>query len=169
VGSQGRNLFLRGVTNQVIGITMNPTTGAGIAVRQFGNRFAEIDYKTSGGTDHYNRLQTTLNRRFSQGLSLGAQYVWSNSIGDTDGSNDARTASNNYSFKADYADNQSDVRQSFNLSALYQLPFGSGRKYGANANWLAKTLVGGWELGGLFNARTGLPLEIRGRLRPGRW
>ena len=160
VGSQGRNLFLRGVTNQIIGVTMNPTTGAGIAVRQFGNRFAEIDYKTSGGTDHYNGLQTTLNRRFSQGLSLGAQYVWSHSIGDTDGSNDARTASNNYSFKADYGDNQSDVRQSFNLSALYQLPFGSGRKYGANANRLAKTLVGGWELGGLFNARTGLPLEI---------
>jgi hypothetical protein len=91
-------------------------------------------------------------------LSLGAQYAWSHSIGNTNGCNDAPTASKNFSFKADYGDNQSDVRQSFNLSALYQIPFGTARKYGANANPLAKTLVGGWELGGLFNAR--LRLEI---------
>lgn len=160
VGSQGRNLFLRGVTNQITGVTMTPGTGAGNAIRQFGNQFAEIDYKTSGGRDHYNGLQTELNRRFSRGLSLGAQYVWSHSIGNTDGSNDARTAANNYSFAADYGDNNSDVRQSFNLSALYEVPFGTGKKYGANAGALAKTLVGGWQMAGLFNARTGLPVEV---------
>src|SRR5205807_2513640 len=76
VGSQGRNLFLRSVTNKIVGVTMNPTTGAGSAVREFGNRFAEIDYKTSGGTDNYNSMQITLNRRYSSGLSLGAQYGW---------------------------------------------------------------------------------------------
>ena len=31
VGSQGRNLFLRSITNKIIGVTMNPVTGAGIA------------------------------------------------------------------------------------------------------------------------------------------
>jgi hypothetical protein len=160
VGSQGRNLFLRSITNKIIGVTMNPTTGAGTAVREFGNAYAEIDVKTSGGTDHYNALQTTLNRRFAQGLSLGSQYTWSHSIGDTNGSNDARTASNNYSFTADYGDNQSDVRQSFNLSALYEVPFGTGKKFGANSSLLAKAALGGWQIGGLFNARTGLPIEV---------
>jgi len=160
VGSQGRNLFLRTITNDIVGVTMNPTTGAGAAVRQFGNQFAEIDVKTSGGTDHYNAMQVTVNRRFSHGLSLGSQYVWSRSIGDTNGSNDARTAANNFSFAADYGNNQSDVRQSFNVSALYELPYGPGKKYGSSANPVAKMLLGGWQLGGLLNARTGLPLEV---------
>jgi hypothetical protein len=160
VGSQGRNLFLRGITNKITGVTMNPTTGAGTAVREFTNQYAEIDVKTSGGTDHYDAMQMTLNRRFAQGLSLGAQYVWSHSIGDTNGSNDARTAANNYSFSADYGSNQSDVRQSFNLSALYQLPFGAGKKFGADASPLAKALLGGWQMGGMVNARSGLPIEV---------
>ena len=98
VGSQGRNLFLRAITNKITGVTMDPATGVATPVREFTNQFAEIDVKTSGGTDHYNALQVSLNRRFSSGLTLGSQYAWSHSIGDTNGSNDARTAANNYSF-----------------------------------------------------------------------
>jgi len=124
------------------------------------NQFAEIDTKTSGGNDHYNGLQVLLNRRFSRGLTLGAQYVWSHSIGNSDGSKDARSSSNNYSFSSEYGDNISDVRQSFNLSLLYEVPFGSGKKYGSNANPVAKGLIGGWQIGTLFNARTGLPIDV---------
>ena len=71
VGSQGRNLFLRSWTNGIVGVTMNPTTGAGNAVLQFGPRFAQIDYKTSGGTDHYDSLQTTLEPAVQQGPDGG--------------------------------------------------------------------------------------------------
>src|SRR4029077_13489840 len=165
VGSQGRNLFLRGITNRITGVVMNPTTGAGTAVREFSvvsgttvtNQFAEIDTKTSGGNDHYNGLQVLFNRRFSRGLTLGGQYVWGHSIGNSDGSKDARSSSNNYSFSSEYGDNISDVRQSFNFSLLYELPYGSGKKYGSSASPLAKGLIGGWQIGTLFNTRTGLP------------
>jgi hypothetical protein len=160
VGSQGRNLFLRGITNLITGFTMNPATGVATPVRQFTNQFAEIDVKTSGGTDHYDALQMSLNRRFSRGFTLGSQYAWSHSIGDTNGSNDARTAANNYSFSADYGSNQSDVRQTFNLNALYELPYGGGKKFGSNSGRLAKGILGDWQLGGLFNTRTGLPVEV---------
>jgi len=67
VGSQGRNLFLRSITNLTTSVAQNSATGVGTNVREFGGRFAEIDYKTSGGTDHYHALQTTLQRRFSSG------------------------------------------------------------------------------------------------------
>jgi hypothetical protein len=167
VGSQGRNLFLRGITNRITGVVMNPNTGAGTVVREFSvvngttvtNRFAEIDTKTSGGNDHYNALQVMLNRRFSHGLSLGAQYVWGHSIGNSDGSKDARSSANNYSFKSEYGDNISDVRQSFNFSLLYQIPYGTGRS-GSAAEAFAKALLGNWQVGTLFNARTGLPIDV---------
>jgi len=136
VGSQGRNLFLRSITNRITGFVENPTTGAGTVVREFSvvngltvtNRFAEIDTKTSGGSDHYNGLQVAINRHFSRGLTFGTQYVWSHSLGNTDGSKDARSGENNYSFASEYGNNISDVRQSFNLNMLYQLPYGSTRK-----------------------------------------
>jgi hypothetical protein len=170
VGSQGRNLFLRSVTNKIIGVTMNPTTGAGAAIREFGsvvvspgvvnNRFAEIDYKTSGGTDHYDAMQMTLNRRYSSGLSLGMQYTWAHSIGDSGGSNEANTAGNPFNFAADRGANNFDIRQSFNMSALYDLPVGKGKKYMSHAPALSDALLGGWQLGGIVNARTGVPIDV---------
>ncbi len=150
VGSQGRNLFLRSTANKVIGVTMNATTGVGSVVREFGPQFGEIDYKTTGGTDHYDSLQTTLNRRFSKGLTLGAQWTYGHSIGNTGGSNEANTATNPYNFKADRGNNAFDVRHSANISAMYELPFAK------NNRW-----IGGWQVGGIVNARSGLPLDIR--------
>jgi hypothetical protein len=168
VGSQGRNLFLRGITNRITGVIQNSTTGAGTVVREFSvvngttvtNRFAEIDTKTSGGTDNYNGLQVLLNRRFSKGLTFGSQYVWGHSIGNSDGSKDARSSSNNYSFSTERGDNISDVRQSINFSLLYELPYGPGKKFGSTANSMAKGLLGSWQFGTMFNARTGLPIDV---------
>ena len=161
VGSQGRNLFLRGWTNRIIGVTMNPTTGAGIDTRQFGNRFAQIDYKTSGGTDHYDSMQTTVNRRFSKGLTIGSQWTWAHSLGNTGGSNEANTTQDPTNFELDRGNNNFDVRHSVNVSALYEVPFGTGRSHGADANKFVKGVLGGWQMGGIWNGRTGLPFEVR--------
>jgi hypothetical protein len=168
VGSQGRNLFLRSITNRITGVIMDPVTGAGTVVREFSvvngntvtNRFAEIDTKTSGGYDSYNGLNVQLNRRFSKGLTTGVQYLWGHSIGTSDGSKDARSSSNNFTFASEYGDNISDVRQSFNFSLLYELPYGTGKKFGSNASPLARRLLGGWQVGTILNARTGLPIDV---------
>jgi hypothetical protein len=153
VGSQGRNLFLRSWTNGIVGVTTNPTNGNGSAILQFGPRFAQIDYKTSGGTDHYDSLQTTINRRFSKGLTAGLQWTYGHSIGDTGGSNEAQTTQNPFNFGQDRGNNAFDVRHSVNVSALYQLPLNPQMK-------AAKFLLGGWDVGGILNARTGLPVDV---------
>ena len=153
VGSQGRNLFLRSWTNGIVGVTTNPTTGAGAPILQFGNRFAQIDYKTSGGTDNYNSLQTSLNRRFSHGLTAGLQWTYGHSIGNTGGSNEAQTTQNPFNFGQDRGNNAFDVRHSVNVSALYQLPIKVNSK-------TMDLLAGGWEVGGIVNARTGLPIDV---------
>jgi hypothetical protein len=160
VGSQGRNLFLRSWTNVITGVTMNKTTGAGTAVLQYGSKFAQMDYKTSGGSDHYDSLQTTLNRRFSKGLTLGAQYTWGHSLGNTGGSNEAQTQQNPFDFSQDYGNNAFDVRHSLNASVMYELPVGKGRKYMSGSSRLVETVLGGWEIGGVTNFRTGLPIDL---------
>lgn len=159
VGSQGRNLFQRGVTNLITGVTTAPS-GAVTVNRQFGNRVAEIDYKTSGGTSHYNSLQTTVNRRFAKGLTIAGQWTYAHDIGNTGGSNAAATAGNNYSFATERGNNSFDIRHTVNVSALYELPFGKGRRFGSSVNNLTEAFLGGWQIGGIVNARTGLPIDV---------
>lgn len=159
VGSQGRNLFLRSIANPIIGVTTSSSTGLGSSVRQFGNRYAEVDYKTTGGTDHYDALQVTYNRRFTKGLTIGSTYTWAHSIGNTAGSNEARTAANPFNFEADRGDNNFDLRHSLNFSTLYELPVGKGRRFELD-NKFADLALGGWQMGGIVNYRSGLPMEI---------
>jgi hypothetical protein len=160
VGSQGRNLFLRSVANQIVDVVTNPNpASAALVIRQFSivqrdangnvtgvqNPYAEVDYKTSGGHDTYNAMQLSLTRRSVRGLTLNAQYTLGKSVGNTGGSNEALTAANNAralaNFEYDNGYNNFDVRHTFNLSAVYEKR--------------------GWQVGGILNARSGLPIDIR--------
>ena len=187
VGSQGRNLFLRSVANRILasqtsivngsnipagfGVVnrTDPVTGQVIGtntVRQFSivsgtsvqNPYAEIDYKTSGGDDSYNALQMSFVRSFSSGLTMNAQYTFGKSKGLSSGSNEARTSAQLDNFEADRGRNNFDVRHTFNLSGLYELPFGRGKKYSFEG--AKNILLGGWEVGGIMNARSGVPVEV---------
>jgi hypothetical protein len=163
VGSTGRNLFLRSITNLITSVSTNSTTGVGTATRQFGGRFAEIDYKTSGGTDQYNALQSTIQRRFSRGLSMGLQYTWAKELGTSSGSNEAATSQEPYTygaaaFAAEYGRGTFDIRHTMNATVLYDLPFGHGKMYSLNG--VADRVAGGWQLGGTVNFRSGLPIDV---------
>src|SRR5499427_5146955 len=176
IGSQGRNLFLRSVANQITQVVTNPNPANGaIVIRQFSipvltngaitgvqNPYAEIDYKTSGGHDSYNALQLGMSRRSASGLTMNLQYTLSKSYGNTSGSNEALTAGNLARNLADFdydnGYNNFDVRHTFNFSMLYEVPYGRGRS--KDANGVADFLLGGWDIGGIYNARSGLPINL---------
>lgn len=204
VGSQGRNLFLRSITNKIlpgstiIGPADALPTGFGVVnrcstapvdgvcggqitgvttIREFdvvGRRlvngaivddpnavlqpFGEIDFKTSGGRDRYDALQIMANRRFTAGLTLNAQYQFGRSFGNTQGSNEATTAQDPYSFEEEFGPNTFDIRHSGNITALYELPIGKGRWIALDG--LADAVFGGWQIGGVYNGRSGSPLTI---------
>ena len=179
MGSQGHNLFLRSVANRITQVVTNPNpTANAFVIREFSivqrdaagnitgvqNPFAEVDYKTSGGHDNYNAMMLQLSRRASTGVSLNVQYTLGRSKGNTAGSNEALTAGNVArtlsEFDYDNGYNNFDVRHTFNLSLLYPLPYGRGRTYGQNASALSQALLGGWDIGGIVNARSGLPVNV---------
>ena len=172
VGSQGRNLFLRSVANNIVQVLTNPNpANAALVIREFSipvrdgngnitgvqNPYAEVDYKTSGGEDNYNALQLSLNKRASNGLATNVQYTFGRSRGNTAGSNEAQTAANNArtlsDFEYEIGYNSFDVRHTFNLSALYDIPYkGSG---------LSGAVLGNWQVGAILNARSGLPVPVQ--------
>jgi len=175
VGSQGRNLFLRSISNQIVDVRTNANpTAAAVVIRQFDivnadgtiqRPYAEVDTKTSGGHDSYNAMQLALGRRFANGLTMNSQYTLAKSFGNTAGSNEALTSANNALALADfdYDDgyNTFDVRHTFNVSALYSLPYGRGRKWGNDLSGVSQVLLGGWDVGTIVNARSGLPIQVQ--------
>jgi hypothetical protein len=170
VGSQGRNLFLRSISNKIVSVRNNTANGNAVLVREFSidrggntvlNPYSEIDYKTSGGHDTYNSLQAQLVRRSSSGLTLSAQYTFAKSYGNSSGFKEALTTANPFNFDYDNGYNTFDVRHSANVSALYDLPIGRGRRYLSNGNGFAEALLGNWELGTIVGARSGIPVDVR--------
>lgn len=152
-GSQGRDMFLRGVGN-----VLDPVT----RVRPMPS-FGQIDYKTAGCVDGmkyagayatagcgratYDALQVSLTRRFQAGFTGGVQYQFSRNRGTTQGSNEAATAQNTFDFDSEYGINPQDIPHTFNGSLVYQLP---GQGF-----W-----TGGWRIGGIVNGRSGVPLNV---------
>lgn len=167
VGSQGRNLFIRSIANRIVAVRTNPNPAlAGIIVREFDidnggtnvlRPFGEIDYKSSGGKDNYNALQLSLMRRSSKGLTANAQYTLGRSYGNSQGTNEAITASNNAralaEFDFDKGYNTFDIRHNFNASLIYSTPT-------AGLNGAFKAILGNWEVGSIINARSGLPVNV---------
>jgi hypothetical protein len=45
----------------------------------------------------------------------------------------------------------------FNGSFSYQLPFGSGKRFGSGANGVVEHLIGGWQWNGIVTAQSGFP------------
>jgi hypothetical protein len=114
-------------------------------------------------------------RRFSRGLQFRANYTWSKNIDDSSGG--IRFPIPNNSFNNSGLDvgilrNQNPYDRSFersvastnqphifNLSALYDLPFGRGQKFFNGGGWKDR-IIGGWNMNGLFRWRSGFPLSV---------
>jgi hypothetical protein len=151
-GSRGKDMFLRGVANtfdDATRVRLVPSVG-------------QVDYKTSGCVDDlviagrdingcgrasYDAFQVGVTRRFHVGLTGGAQYQYSRNKGTTQGSNEAVTASNTFDYETEYGANQTDIPHSFNGSLIYMPPFEGA-------------LFGGWRVGGIVNARSGVPINV---------
>jgi hypothetical protein len=151
LGAHGAHLFRRGYTNLI-----DPATNT----RPLPQYPSEIDTKYNQGASNFNALVAGVNRRFHNGLFLAGNYMYSHALNDGSvGAGDADAAQNVACFPCEYASSDFDARHSGTFSAVYELPFGRGRRYltgGAGTD----LLVGGWSVNTLLSARAGLPVNV---------
>ncbi len=115
-----------------------------------------VTVRTPSGHSSYHGVDLQVERRFSRGLLFTSAYTWSHSIDNTDeqfgsgggGIQDWRNLG------ASRGNSNYDTRHRFILSALYQLPFGQGRRW-LNRGGLLDRIFGGWELSGLSALQSG--------------
>jgi len=109
--------------------------------RYFGNDF----------NNKYNALQVIMEKRFASGLSFNANYTWQHATADDDGGTAGFDKSVNYGPNSNYRNHV------FIFTQVYQLPFGTGKRFGSNVGRLGDLVIGGWELNGTTNFSSGLP------------
>jgi hypothetical protein len=97
---------------------------------------------------HYEALQVKLNRQFSNGLQMNTSYTFGKSI---DYSEYNELVFVNYKGLTKY-----DRANTLTYSALWELPFGAGRKWLTSG--VGKAVLGDWQLNGLWTWESGLPL-----------
>ncbi len=119
----------------------------------------------------YHGLQATLAKRFSNGLQYQVAYTYSkcmtNSIGYYGSWGGQVTPTdaywqNVYNAKAEWAPCESDVTQMLTSYAVYELPFGHGKKYGSSWAGAENAVLGGWQVSPILQLRGGFPSAVYG-------
>ena len=129
---------------------------------------AGLRISSSGQDAAYHALQMTLERRFAAGLAFRTNYTWSKLLNDTPEHFDATVGSNAILQKPDeWGQGQGHTSHIFNLSGIYELPFGRGRQWGADWNRGVDAVLGGWKVNFLMDTNSGSPVNaLWGVLRP---
>ena len=119
------------------------------------------DYIGNGSYSDYNALQAEIRRRLGNGLYFQANYTYSKGFSDYEGgqtnfSGLLDLGSTNALEKARIAD---DITHVFKANAVYELPFGRGKRFFDHGGVLGK-IVGGWSFNPIIRWQSGEPVSI---------
>ncbi len=160
VGNHGKNLNFPVDINQVPENRLAPND------QQFKPYpvFNQVNGSTNNAISNYNSLQVQLTKRMANGLEFNVNHTWQHFLDDQDSSGwGARGGYQNYQnafdTNANYSNSNFDIRNMFKGQAIYQLPFGRGRRF-LNNNLLLDEAIGGWQASGTFVVQGGNPIGI---------
>jgi hypothetical protein len=115
------------------------------------------------GTSSYHSLNVSLVKRASRGLTLKANYTYAK-VMDLNSAILAPSAGNEppdvfspYSLRLNKGVASYSLHHQFNTNFSYQLPFGSGQRFGSGAHGVVNQLIGGWQWNGILQAQGGFP------------
>jgi hypothetical protein len=161
------------VDNPFYGIITDPNSG--LSAQQVQEYTLEIPYPQFPGgvtvdakpiaNSIYHALQVSANKRYSNGLQFLVTYVWSKSIDDSSVPDD------NTTFLGSFTSLQNpnkpwlerslstfDIPAVLQLSYLYDLPVGRGKRFFGNMPKVLDAAVGGWKTNGIWRFSDGRPL-----------
>ena len=168
IGSHGVRLFSRGGVNFCI---TKPDSNGNCTrtLDQYypgGDPYGSVDYKSDIGASSYNALLLSLQRRFTNGLSFQAGYTWSHSINDGSvGGGESNGPENVNCLPCDYGPSVFDIRHNVAADVVYELPFGTGKRF-LNEGGVLNKIVGGWTFSSVGLWHTGHPLTITMNISP---
>lgn len=138
-----------------------PQAGAtlGIPSRPFTD-FSRIEEFQSNANSNYNGMTVQVNKRFAKNYQVMGSYTFGKVIDDAPdatsvvplSSDDTKMVSDPLDIRADKAAGINDQRHRFVLSGVWDLNYAGGL-----SSSIARGILGGWQLSGIFTAESGQP------------
>lgn len=150
-------------------IELNPaiyTPGSKLSTddRRMFRGFQFISLASFAGNANYNSMQLSMEKRFSRGFTLSANYTWAKSLDNVPFANGAGGPSDGGSYVypwyyhnaglLDRGPSDFDIRHRFVGSYVWQMPQLTG------SNALVRNVIGDWQLTGVLQLQTGLPMTV---------
>jgi len=114
-----------------------------------GARIVENETRT-----FYNSMALEFRRRPASGLSFASSYV----LGHATNSRFLSLRRQSPMVRNDGA--EGDVTHAFKANAVYELPFGRGRRFGSNVNGAIDRIISGWQIAGNARVQSGQLVDL---------
>ncbi len=140
----------------------NPITNPSASTRPLNgllSNLGTVNWLQSEGVSNYNALQTSFQRRFTNGLAFDANYTWGKALSDItgfsqEGAQGWSNADPTHIRQIDYGIAENDVQNRFALSLNYEL------QYGKSFTGLKKTVLAGYHFNTITVWQSGKPFSI---------
>jgi hypothetical protein len=119
----------------------------------------------------YHAAQFRLEKAFSSGLQFLVTYVVSHSIDNASQSDDSFSflggglpgggtipVQNPHNLRAERAESTFNIPQVLQITYVYALPFGRGKRFGSEWNSVLNAVAGGWQMNGILRFDDGRPV-----------
>jgi len=132
-------------------------------LRPYPHFLSIVSANAAFASSSYHAAIASLQRRFSQGLTLNGSYTFSKLIDLALGQFAGETLSNagfqnNNNLRADRSLSALDAPHRLVVNGLYALPFGEGRRF--NPKGVAGAVLNGWEASAIYTYQSGGPLAF---------
>ncbi|MCA1650550.1 MAG: hypothetical protein LC753_09815 [Acidobacteria bacterium] len=152
VGRKGRYLQRERNINQPVAGTTQANPGVNIAALRPYKGYGSIRISENSGRSIYHSLQVSADRRYTNGLKVGAAYTLGKS---EDNASDKRNVLwNSYDDSNFWGPSSFDRTHVLSVYYIYDLPFWR------DPTTLLQNLLGGWQISGATFVRSGTPFSI---------
>lgn len=129
----------------------------------FHPQYGALSAFSSIAKSNYHAGTLSLRQRLGRSLTMDFNYTLSHSMDDASGLQTSAAFGGAFILNPlrqedSYSSSDFDVRHVINGNAVWEMPFGRGRRYFSNANSLTNAIIGGWQLSGIFRWNSGLPI-----------
>jgi hypothetical protein len=141
-----------------------PVVVNGVTLTQRPNPYVSNNQTWFGqGTSSYHALNVSLLKRATHGLTFKTNYSFgkvidlNSAILAPSGENEPQDLFSPYNRNLNRGVAAYSLHHQFNTNFSYQLPFGSGQRFGGGASGVMNRLIGGWQWNGIVTAQGGFP------------
>jgi len=132
------------------------------SARLFPN-WGRINTRATGANESYQSFQVSASHRLQHGLEYHSDFTWAKALADNQGpagtgfggEGGGQRATSVLNRHVDFGNVYGTRRLRWNTTALYDLPIGRGKQFGATMPKVADLIVGGWRLSNILTLQTG--------------